>query len=52
MSTASFRLDDDLEGKLDSVAAARVAMRIRESIGTLALFPAKGRPSEVIASEY
>ncbi|MGF1480287.1 MAG: type II toxin-antitoxin system RelE/ParE family toxin [Cyanophyceae cyanobacterium] len=29
-------------------AAARVALRIRESIGTLALFPAKGRPVENI----
>lgn len=27
-------------------AAARVALRIRESIATLALFPAKGRPIE------
>lgn len=30
----------------DSEAAARVAQRIRESIATLALFPAKGRPVE------
>ena len=30
----------------NSEAAARVALRIRESIGTLALFPAKGRPVE------
>ena len=27
-------------------AAARVALRIRESIATLALYPAKGRPVE------
>ena len=30
----------------NSEAASRVAQRIRESIATLALFPAKGRPIE------
>ncbi|ELS03640.1 plasmid stabilization system protein [Xenococcus sp. PCC 7305] len=40
-------------------AAARVALRIRESIATLALYPAKGRPvndlegvRELIAGNY